>query len=92
MGRRRRVRANGRVRCVSEGEAESGGAAESPPPGASYQELRPAHARDMQPYALDEPLFKAEFARARSPQRSPRLHYEPYAPPTPYAHEHHNDG
>ncbi|CAH2069235.1 unnamed protein product, partial [Iphiclides podalirius] len=86
--------------CPKEGEAESG-AADSPPPAASYQELRPAHARDMQPYALDEPLFKAgaEFARARSPERSPpRIHYEPYAPhaphapPAAYAHDHHADG
>ncbi|CAG4976752.1 unnamed protein product [Parnassius apollo] len=68
--------------CLKEGAA--GGPAESPPPAASYQELRPAHARDMQVYALDEPLFKG-----RSPERSPRLHYDQYAP-SAYAHEHHH--
>ncbi|XP_045542293.1 transcription factor GATA-5 isoform X2 [Papilio machaon] len=76
--------------CMKEGEAECG---DSPPPAACYQELRPAHARDMQAYALDEPLFKGEYARARSPERSPpRLHYEPYAPPPAYGHDHHGDG
>lgn len=47
----------------------------------------------MQTYALDEPLFKGEYARARSPERSPpRLHYETYAPPPAYGHDHHGDG
>ncbi|XP_069354222.1 transcription factor GATA-5-like isoform X5 [Maniola hyperantus] len=90
-----------------EGAAESG--ADSPPaygyaPGAAprYQELRPAHARDVAAYApLDEALFKPSstdgFLR-RSPELSPSperrddyraLHYDAYAPP-PYAQDHHH--
>ncbi|XP_069354228.1 transcription factor BCFI-like isoform X11 [Maniola hyperantus] len=92
---------------TKEGAAESG--ADSPPaygyaPGAAprYQELRPAHARDVAAYApLDEALFKPSstdgFLR-RSPELSPSperrddyraLHYDAYAPP-PYAQDHHH--
>ncbi|XP_049698270.2 transcription factor BCFI isoform X6 [Helicoverpa armigera] len=107
----------GEAECGAEG---SGGDAESPPPlpafgyapGAlspshsrSYQELRPAHARDMQAYAHLEEVFKpgggstdGAYLRRSSPDLSPsperrddfRAHYE-YAPaPPPYSHDHHH--
>ncbi|XP_047029097.1 transcription factor GATA-4-like isoform X3 [Helicoverpa zea] len=107
----------GEAECGAEG---SGGDAESPPPlpafgyapGAlspshsrSYQELRPAHARDMQAYAHLEEVFKpgggstdGAYLRRSSPDLSPsperrddfRAHYD-YAPaPPPYSHDHHH--
>ncbi|XP_037871550.1 transcription factor BCFI isoform X6 [Bombyx mori] len=86
-----------------EGAAECGyapGAGGGLSPAArSYQELRPAHARDMQPYAhLDDALFKPPTPGAASTdgvylRRSPELSPSPerrddYRPPAPLHYEH----
>ncbi|XP_037871547.1 transcription factor BCFI isoform X2 [Bombyx mori] len=89
--------------CMKEGAAECGyapGAGGGLSPAArSYQELRPAHARDMQPYAhLDDALFKPPTPGAASTdgvylRRSPELSPSPerrddYRPPAPLHYEH----